>query len=108
VSTRSVDPRIESYKSPTAFYNALSGYLRELELYNGKEQGSDHFFKHKLLNIEIPDGTVSDEQVAILEKLGKDVKDYNSHIQRGMVPVRLRITVLITGTDARFMTKHQK
>jgi hypothetical protein len=100
ISTKSVDLRLDLKKLTVA----LLGYLRELEAYNGQDAWER--IKEKLLNLEIPDGAISDEQVAILDKLAAEVKDYNSHLLPGAVPIRLRVTVAILGADSRGMLKN--
>lgn len=104
VSNKSVDLRLE----PNTLYDALIGYLRELESYNGQDRLGHRSVKDKLLNLEIPDGAISDEQVTILNKLAENTKDYNSHLPPGGVPIRLKINVAILGTDALLMLKHGK
>jgi hypothetical protein len=104
VSTKSLDLRLD----PNELYQALLSYLRELEAYNGTDVSEQHRIKDKLLNLEVSDGAISDEQVAILDKLATEVKDYNSHLPAGTVPIRLKVIVAIVGTDSRGMLKHPK
>jgi hypothetical protein len=48
----------------------------------------------KVLHIGIPDGAITETQVASLESLGKAVMQYNSTKPFDSAPIRIEVTIL--------------
>lgn len=100
-SIKSIEPRDASYQQPGAFESKLRGYIHELETYKGRQTKAGHGLQlqerriqEKKLHIGIPDGALSDSQKNVLEKLGKQVMNYNATRPLDKAPIKLEVTVL--------------
>jgi hypothetical protein len=100
-SIKSIEPRDISYQQPGAFESKLRGYIHELEMYKGRQtktgrglQLQEDEIDEKVLHIGIPDGAITETQVASLESLGKAVMQYNSTKPFDSAPIRIEVTIL--------------
>lgn len=89
--TTFVDPRL--YQTPGAFERKLLSLLDEVYAYDGNRQKECSVIKGKVLEVEIPDSSLSEEQVEILKKLGNQLLYNNARLPAGKLPCVLRITV---------------
>ncbi len=100
-SIKSINPRDMSYQKPGAFESKLRGYVHDLENYKGRQtktarglQLREAEIDQKVLHIGIPDGAISDEQIKVLEKIGKQVQEYNSIKPIRKAPIQIEVTIL--------------
>ncbi|HMY52337.1 MAG TPA: hypothetical protein PK671_05265, partial [Candidatus Obscuribacter sp.] len=73
----------------------------DLENYKGRQtktarglQLREAEIDQKVLHIGIPDGAISDEQIKVLEKIGKQVQEYNSIKPIRKAPIQIEVTIL--------------
>jgi hypothetical protein len=99
-SIKSIDPRLDSYKDPTGFRNKLNEYLRKMEFYEGQPNKRAGFkcnedqIEQKILHLGIPDGSLTVEQVRVLEDIGRSVMKYNAGLPVDKAPLTFKVTVL--------------
>ena len=99
-SIKSIDPRSPSYESPTGFESKITDYLHKLEIYKGQNKSRQGFkmlekqIEEKLLHLGIPDGSLNEAQIAVLNKIGKQVMQYNANLRFGEMPIKIKVTVL--------------
>lgn len=48
----------------------------------------------KILHIGIKDGSMTAEQKAVFESVGKEVHNYNNNLPLGSAPLKLKVTVV--------------
>ncbi|MBZ0188008.1 MAG: hypothetical protein K8F91_17305, partial [Candidatus Obscuribacterales bacterium] len=82
-SQKSIDLTAPSYEMPQRLESKLTDYVHKLETYKwqpkkrtGPRFGEDEI-ESKILHIGIKDGSMTAEQKAVFEKVGKQVLDYN-------------------------------
>jgi len=60
---------------------------------SGPRFGEDEI-ECKILHIGVKDGSMTAEQRAVFEKVGKQVRDYNENLPMGKAPIKLKVTVV--------------
>lgn len=100
-SIKSIDPRDVSYQTEGAFESKIRGFVHEMEIYRGRETKSkrglqirERQIDQKVVHIGIPDGALSAAQIAALERVGKQVVEYNSKKSFRKAPIQIEVTIL--------------
>lgn len=99
-SQKSIDLTAPSYESPQKLESKLTDYVHKLETYKGqlKERAGlrlrEDRIESKILHVGINDGSMTAEQKAVFEKVGKAVQNYNENLPAGKAPIKLKVTVV--------------
>lgn len=99
-SQKSIDLSSPTYQAPGALESRLSGCVHDLEIYRGQMKARAGFqmddlqVQEKILHIGIKDGSMTAEQKAVFDKVGKQVQDYNDKLLPGKAPITLKVTVV--------------
>ena len=99
-SQKSIDLTALTYQSPGALESRISGCVHDLEHYKGQPRVRSGFLmidrqiQEKILHIGIKDGSMSAEQKAVFEKVGKQIQNYNDKLLPGQAPITLKVTVV--------------
>ncbi|TXH03397.1 MAG: hypothetical protein E6R05_03145 [Candidatus Moraniibacteriota bacterium] len=97
---KSIDLRADSYSDPKKFESKLRGYVHDLELYKGQKKFRMSFrmqqqeIEQKILHIGIKNGSISEEQKEVFEKVGRQIQQYNANLPIGKAPIKLKVTVV--------------
>jgi len=99
-SQKSIDLTATTYDEPQRLESKLTDYLHKLEIYKGQptKRSGPRFWEDdiqsKILHIGISDGSMTAEQKAVFEKVGKAVQDYNENLPMGKAPIKLKVTIV--------------
>jgi hypothetical protein len=99
-SQKSIDLTAPTYDEPQKLESKLTDYIHKLEIYRGqptKRSGprfGEDDIQSKILHIGISDGSMTAEQKAVFEKVGKAVQDYNENLPLGKAPIKLKVTIV--------------
>jgi hypothetical protein len=50
--------------------------------------------EQKILHIGIKNGSISEEQKEVFEKVGRQIQQYNANLPIGKAPIKLKVTVV--------------
>lgn len=97
---KSIDLTADTYAFPNRLESKLKGYVHDMELYKGQKRFRMSFrmqqqeIEQKILHIGIKNGSMSDSQKEVFEKIGKQILQYNADLPIGKAPIKLRVTVV--------------
>ncbi len=97
---KSIDLTADSYAFPNRLESKLRGYVHDMELYKGQKRFRMSFrmqqqeIEQKILHIGIKNGSITEPQKEVFEKIGKQIQQYNADLPVGKAPIKLKVTVV--------------
>lgn len=97
---KSIDLTADSYNNPAKLESKLKGYIWDMQLYSGHEKRRMSFrllerqINEKVLHIGIRDGSITNAQREVFEKLGKGIQEYNKKLPFNKAPLKIKVTVV--------------
>jgi hypothetical protein len=99
-SQKSIDLTAPSYDSPAKLESKLTDYVHKMETYTGQPRLRAGFqmrvqqIDERILHVGIKNGSMTPEQKAVFEKVGKAIQEYNANLPVGKAPITLKVTVV--------------